>query len=164
MQAVRLVQSQQKICTTHAERLQIALSRLNNLIPFDLEKLNNLNAEQLAFLELLTNRFAKLQDAIGSKIFPLALELWDEQDDISKKPFIDILNRLEKIGLLPSVKHWRDMREARNYVTEDFSENSEIMVKNLNQAIIFIQDLLQYWESLHKNLNILIEKYGNSPK
>lgn len=156
MRTFELLKAQQKICTIHAQRLQMALDRLKPFLPFDLHTLNNLDPEQLGYLELLTNRFAKLQDSIGAKIFPLVLEALEEQEDISKKSFIDILNRLEKLEILPSTDHWRYMRDIRNHITHEYPENPEIMVMNLNKATIFIQDLLTYWSSLNDRIELIL--------
>jgi hypothetical protein len=158
MRTLELLEAQQKICALHAQRLQMALDRLNPFLPFDTHNLNNLDPEHLGYLELLTNRFSKLQDAIGAKIFPLILEALEEQEDISKKTFIDILNRLEKLEILPSTDHWRDMRDIRNHITHEYPENPNLMVINLNKAISFIQDLLTYWSTL----NIRIQKLVSS--
>lgn len=156
MRTLELLEAQQKICAIHAQRLQMALDRLKPFLPFDIHHLNNLDPEHLGYLELLTNRFAKLQDTIGAKIFPLILEALEEQEDVSKKTFIDILNRLEKLEILPSADHWRDMRDIRNHITHEYPENPDLMVINLNKAISFIQDLLTYWNTLNARIKTLI--------
>jgi hypothetical protein len=156
MRTLELLEAQQKICALHAQRLQMALNKLKPSLPFNTNNLSNLDSEHLGYLELLTNRFAKLQDTIGAKIFPLILEALEEQEDISKKTFIDILNRLEKLEILPSSDHWRDMRDIRNHITHEYPENPNIMVVNLNKSIGFIEDLLSYWSALNTRIECLI--------
>lgn len=159
MKTLELLEAQKKICTLHAQRLQMALDRLKPFFPFDTHNLNNLDPEHLGYLELLTNRFDKLQDAIGAKIFPLLLQALEEQEDISKKTFIDILNRLEKLEILPSTDHWRDMRDIRNHITHEYPENPDLMVINLNKATSFIQDLLIYWSTLDTRIQTLVNNH-----
>ena len=48
--------------------------------------------------------------------------------------YLDKLNRLEKIGALPSVEEWLELREMRNAFAHDYPENSELQAAILNQA------------------------------
>jgi hypothetical protein len=46
--------------------------------------------------------FGRLQDAIGTRLLPAMLQLTQEWRD--NEPFIDKLNRAEKLGMLPSAE------------------------------------------------------------
>ena len=50
-------------------RLKEALTHVNKLIPLSAAVLANLPTDKLAFFDMMTTRFGKLQDIIGSKIF-----------------------------------------------------------------------------------------------
>jgi len=77
------------ICDIHEERISIAYNSIKNLLPLSKENLANLSPSEIAFLELIISRFSKLQDQIGTQIFPSLLEILEE--DIHNKSFIDIL-------------------------------------------------------------------------
>jgi hypothetical protein len=51
-----------------------------------------------------STRFAKLQDVMGSNLFPAVLELTKKQSNLAG--FLVKLNRLEKIGAISSAIHW----------------------------------------------------------
>ena len=61
-----------KIADIHAERLQMAAEEID--FPLSVKKLENLSLHDLGIFELYTSRFAKLQDHMGSNIFPLLLK------------------------------------------------------------------------------------------
>jgi hypothetical protein len=135
-------------CDVHMARMEMALKHISKLIPFTSEKLAHLADEDLGFLELLTSRLAKLQDTIGQKIFPNMLILLEE--DISGKSFIDILNKLEKLGFLESAEKWKQIREIRNAIAHDYPDNPDLVATNLNQAINIAYELLNYWQRLKR--------------
>lgn len=49
--------------------------------------------------------------------------------------YLDKLNRMEKIGVPPSVDEWLGMREMRQALPHDSPEDSELQVAMLNRAI-----------------------------
>ncbi len=58
-------------------------------------------AENLETIDSFIFRFCKMQDTMGEKLFPLTLEALGEE--VRNKPFIDILNKLERLEILPSL-------------------------------------------------------------
>jgi len=62
--------------------------------------LDNLTLEDIQPLDMMSKRYNKLQDLIGSKIFPIILEATGNDPLL----FIDKLNRLEKLGFLDDAK------------------------------------------------------------
>jgi hypothetical protein len=119
-------------CETHERRMLWAKSALQAVLPLNAERLRGLDDEQVAIVDQFIGRFAKLQDAIGSKLLPLVLELTKEQGDL--EAYLDKLNRLEKIGALPSVDEWLELREMRNAFAHDYPEDSELQAAILNRA------------------------------
>lgn len=69
---------------------------------------------------------------MGAKLLPMALELTKEQGDL--EAYLDKLNRLEKIGALPSVDEWLELREMRDAFAHDYPEDSELQAAILNRA------------------------------
>jgi len=63
----------------------------------------------LAFADQIIYRFSKAQDSMGAKLFKAFMFFQDENVD---KPFMDILNSLEKLEIL-EVDEWFELREIR---------------------------------------------------
>ena len=59
------------VCKIHERRLQTALEYLNPVFPLSESRLLALKNEDIVYVDSLIGRFAKLQDLIGSKVFPL---------------------------------------------------------------------------------------------
>ena len=136
-----------KITDIHANRLNIAILKTAKLFPINAVAFNELNNEELAFLDMVTTRFGKLQDIIGFKIFPLILDLLGENDALS---FRDKLNRLEKLNIINNASWWMKLREIRNQITHDYPDNYELLSMNFNKLIPFANKLLILWEDLKK--------------
>ena len=150
MKTLVLLKSYADVCDIHADRVKIALEHIENLMPIEAQKLKHLSAEDLGFLELLTSRFSKLQDAIGQKIFPLLLRALEE--DVTNKSLLDCLNKLEKLGYLESVGYWQKLREVRNSLTHEYPDNIDFMVQSLNQVTVQADGLLSYWIQLKNSI------------
>ncbi len=118
-------------CNTHRERMLYALSGLEKIFPVDPDNMKNLTPDQISLTDQLIYRFSQLQDTIGNKLFPLIIEGLGE--DVRNKPFIDILNRLEKLTIIDSVDKWLSLREIRNIVTHEYPDNEEEIADGLNQ-------------------------------
>lgn len=119
-------------CETHARRMLWAKRALQAVLPLNLDRLHELDDAQVAIVDQFIGRFAKLQDAMGAKLLPMVLELTKEQGDL--EAYLDKLNRLEKIGALPSVDEWLELREMRNAFAHDYPEDSELQAAILNRA------------------------------
>lgn len=119
-------------CETHARRMQWAKHALHPFFPLNANQLHALDDATVAIIDQFVGRFAKLQDAMGAKLFPVVLELTKEQGDLDA--YLDKLNRLEKIGALSSVDEWLELREMRNAFAHDYPEDSELQAAILNRA------------------------------
>ncbi|MDD2686370.1 MAG: hypothetical protein PHY62_09455 [Gallionella sp.] len=128
---VHLVLSQ---CETHARRMLWAKGVLSAIFPLKANQLCELDDATVAVMDQFVSRFAKLQDLMGTKLLPLVLELTKEPGDLDA--FLDKLNRLEKIGALPSVDEWLELREMRNAFAHDYPEDGEQQAAILNLAFV----------------------------
>ncbi|MDP2805316.1 MAG: hypothetical protein Q8O24_05180 [Gallionellaceae bacterium] len=128
-------------CETHARRMQWAKRELQPAFPLEANKLQALDEATIAIVDQFVSRFAKLQDAMGAKLLPMVLELTKEQGDLDV--YLDKLNRLEKIGALPSVDEWLALREMRNAFAHDYPEDSELQAAILNRAFVAADRLLE---------------------
>ena len=56
-------------------------------------------------------------------------------EDTTGKPFIDILIRLEELGLLDNHSEWLRLRETRNTVTHEYPFAEDEIIEGLNVFI-----------------------------
>ncbi len=117
-------------CKKHIQRINTALKFLEPLFPLTEAVLNALSDEQTAVLDQFLYRFAKLQDCIGLRLIPAVYALLES--DTSAHPFIDILNRLEKLGVLTSAADWQYFRSLINNFAHEYPDRPEDIVHGLN--------------------------------
>lgn len=129
------------VAAVHRRRIEEALSHLHHCLPLAAPSVEQLGYEDTASLELLLSRFAKLQDLFGAKVFPLVAELTAEPR-MAGATFIDLLNRLEKIGAIPSAHTWRRLREVRNTLAHDYPGDPEMSAATINEVVTSLGDLL----------------------
>jgi uncharacterized protein with HEPN domain len=55
----------------------------------------------------------------------------------------DKFNKLEKLGILPSVQCWQQLREIRNKFAHDYPEGDEMEAAVLNAACSSIEELAE---------------------
>ena len=125
-------------------RLKEALTQINKLIPLSAAVLANLPADKSAFLDMLTTRFGKLQDIIGSKIFPIILNLLEE-DAVA---FIDKLNKLEKLVYIEDANWWIELREIRNKIAHYYPDDHDLICSHISVATIKAAGLIEFWQKL----------------
>ena len=65
---------------------------------------------------------------MGAKLFKSLLLYEGENID---KPFLDILNRLEKMGII-DVDEWFEIRDLRNEISHEYDNNEESVIEILN--------------------------------
>lgn len=128
--------------------MQWAKQALAPVFPLNAARLRELADAQVAIIDQFTGRFAKLQDAMGAKLLPMVLELTKEQGDL--EAYLDKLNRLEKIGALPSVDEWLELREMRNAFAHDYPEDSELQAAILNRAFVAADRLIEILHHVKK--------------
>jgi hypothetical protein len=146
MNTTELLAYELKICRIHIDRLNLALRKIEHLYPFTEETIGNIKEDDIGYLELFTTRLGKLQDSLGEKVFTLLLEAMVET--VENKSFIDKLNKLEKLEIIPSVTWWQDLRKLRNVLVHEYPDNPAFIADNLNTAFIQTKRLLVFWESL----------------
>ncbi len=116
----------------HLSRLQSAFNEIEKELTFplqaqDYKKLTNSNI-LLAFCDQVIYRFSKLQDIMGAKLFKSFLLF---QGENISKPFLDILNELEKIDII-CVDEWFEMRDLRNEIAHDYGEDEVMSIEIIN--------------------------------
>ncbi len=87
-------------CALHAEVLAEGLVDARKWLPLTVDNLSDKALQRI--LDQIAYRFSKLQDSMGEKTLPLILELAQEPIS-SSATFVEKLNRLERLGAIPSV-------------------------------------------------------------
>lgn len=100
--------------------------------PLSPEQLNQLDqAPELADrIEAYASRFARLQDTVGDKLIPAWLQALEETPGAA----IDNLNRAERLGVLPSVDEWLNLRQMRNMIVHEYMDDPEQLASALQLA------------------------------
>lgn len=138
-------------CDKHKEKILDAKEFLKPIMPLTLEKYQNLTKIESSFIDQLNFRFSKLQDSMGSSIFKSLLIL--SKEDVKMMTFLDILNRLEELGVLKK-DMWLNLREVRNEIAHEYSFNQEEVVDNINMIYNKSDNLLEIYENVKNFLKI----------
>jgi len=118
------------IADIHADRMECASREIG--FPISVQRLANFSLHELGILELYIGRFARLQDQLGRKVFPLLLkDLGDFDETMS---FRDILSKLEKLEIIESSEEWSEVREIRNDISHEYPDDHEKMADALNKS------------------------------
>ena len=115
-------------CERHMDRILIAKKNLKSYMPLTLQSYLSLTDIEVSFVDQLIFRFSKLQDTMGENIFPSILKL--SKEDPKRKTFIDILNRLEELGII-SKDEWLRLREIRNEIAHEYSFNTDEVAESI---------------------------------
>ncbi|SFV70680.1 hypothetical protein MNB_SM-5-500 [hydrothermal vent metagenome] len=133
---------------THLKRLNDAFRELSSRYDFPIDKKSYLkmvdNIQDLAFSDQIIYRFSKLQDTIGAKLFKGLLLYQGENID---KPFLDILNQLEKIDIV-NVDEWFELRDLRNEIAHDYENSDYLAIDILNNIFELKRELEKILDSV----------------
>ncbi|TXK96132.1 hypothetical protein BMR07_08715 [Methylococcaceae bacterium CS1] len=126
--------------------------------PFTIERAKKLanDQEQAEQVEAFTSRFCRLQDTIGDKLLPAWLEILSERSNVA----IDNLDKAEKIGVLPSVELWLELRQLRNQMIHEYIEDLTLLVDALQIAYKNLEFIVDVAESIIKDLDKRINQAG----
>ncbi len=128
----------------HKERLKYVVDKIKSWHELNTEILNY--PEKVETIDAFLFRFSKMQDTMREKLFPLILEILGEET--RNKPFIDILNRLEQLEILPSADKWKELRKIRNLLMHTYPWEQETLIKELKEAIRASEELIKIYESI----------------
>ncbi|MEQ1525769.1 MAG: hypothetical protein ABL911_03355 [Gallionella sp.] len=65
-----------------------------------------------------------------------------KEENVKAKPFIDILNRLEQLGLLDDKNVWLELRKIRNNIAHQYEDEAQQASEALN-AIYAAKPILE---------------------
>jgi hypothetical protein len=140
-----------KECALHRKRLHVAWEEASTFAPLQGTSVDDFTEEQVRTLDQLLFRFGKLQDAIGTRLLPAILRSVQEWRD--DEPFLDKLNRAEKLGVLPSVDRWQLLRELRNQTAHEYPDQPETARANLRLLVANVPVL----EEAHRQMVVWAE-------
>jgi hypothetical protein len=127
-------------CKKHVEKITVSRKYLSKYMPMTVETYSNLNDIDMSFIDQLIFRYSKLQDTLGEKIFPSILIL--SKEDVKRKTFIDILNRLEELEIVDK-NEWLKLIEIRNEIAHEYSFNRAEVVESIANVYNVCKDLIR---------------------
>jgi len=135
-------------CEKHSLRIEKSHSKVKNIFPLSATKYVNLSDDEVEAIDQYLFRFAKLQDTLGNKLFKLVVSKYI--DNIEELTFLDILNHLEKVGVVKNVNVWKKLRAVRNDISHQYDDEAEEMAEALNNILAYKDELLCVFESVKK--------------
>jgi len=133
-------------CERHQTRMMTAYQKVQHLLPLQATSYLELKEEDIAFVDQFLFRYAKLQDAMGQRLFKGMLAYF--QEDVEALPFVDILNKLEKLEFIASAEKWQELREIRNVIAHEYDDSPELAAQALNAVFASHQDLIDIYIGL----------------
>lgn len=145
-EVIATIQSAIKENDTHLQRLTRSKKLLCEFFPLTAETFSDLTELEIEHIDQFVYRFSKLQDSMGTRLLP-SIYTWLE-DDNRPIPFLNVLNRLEKLRLIADVGKWQFFRNLRNNLAHDYPESLDQTVETLNLLHMEIGSL----ESMYKDI------------
>lgn len=144
-------------CDKHLARINHAYGKMAVFMPLDAARYQVLNDDEIEHIDQFLFRFAKLQDAMGEKLFILLLEFLLEENP-KNKPFIDVLNRLEQLALLDDKNVWLELRQIRNNIAHQYEDEPQQAAEALNAIYSAKINLEKIYTSLRTSYIGLLPK------
>ncbi|MDM8539150.1 hypothetical protein QUF70_20545 [Desulfobacterales bacterium HSG17] len=136
---------------SHLQKIKRTKDLLKDLFPANVNSFQAFSPQEIGHIDQFIYRFTKMQDSLGMRLIP-ALYSWLE-GDTTPKPFLDIMNRLEKLEIIDSVDDWQFFRNLRNNLAHDYPESLVQTIETLNllyeeieKFLLIFQQLKQAWE------------------
>ncbi len=131
----------------HRTRAKKALDEIKGWGSIDSDVFNDF--EKIKTIDTFIYRFIKLQDMMGDKLFKIFLdEIGEYRDDMS---LLDVLDKLEKFGIVDASENWMAYRKLRNRLTHEYPDNEdeilegiEVALKNFTEIELIFQRIVAY--------------------
>ena len=138
-------------CKKHKIRIEKSYAKVKEIFPISAPRYQSLSDDEIGAIDQYLFRFAKLQDTLGNRLFRLIVS--EYEDNINQLTFIDILNRLEKIGVLDDVNIWRKLRDIRNDISHQYDDEPQEMAEALNNIFAYKSELLKIFDKIERFIN-----------
>lgn len=139
-----------KIAQIHVSRIERAIFHINDLFPIDAIMIQTINEQQMVWIDLLVNRFGKLQDLLATKLIDVFLEI--HQENIENLTMIDKLNKLERFGIITNAQLWSKMRQVRNHIAYEYPDAPALQAKYLNEIFQLTPQLLKILDNIKSKI------------
>ena len=130
--ALRLLDAWRQ-CERHLHHLNHAVAAITPLLPVSASSVSVMDDETVQDWDQFILRFTKLQDAMGTRLYPALLAYL--QEPYEDRPMLDKLHRLEKLAFIVSVDEWHNLRAIRNHFSHDYPEDDALKAAYLNEAV-----------------------------
>jgi hypothetical protein len=132
-----------KMLELHFDRAEKAFQEIQYI------KLDNnafLDFEHIKTIDTFIYRFLKIQDYMGVKLFPAVLyALGEFKSNMSLK---DMLNKLERLELMPSADKWMGYREIRNILTHEYPDNEDEIIEGITLALTAYEEIRNIYQTI----------------
>ena len=128
----------------HKQRAKSAILEIKEWDELDGEIFEDF--EKIKVIDTFIYRFIKLQDLMGEKLFKVFLDQIGEYKD--SMSLLDMLDKLEKFGMVENATDWMEFRKLRNKLTHEYPNNEEDIVDGIIMAI----DAFEEIEKILKNI------------
>lgn len=125
-------------CRRHLRYLRAAAGRIS--WPLTADRMTAPDDELVAALDQFAFRFSRLQDTLGQKAFRYVL-VGALREPCEDSPMRDVLDRLERLRLLPSADRWEEIRAARNILAHDSPDTPAQRAARLNLARPMVDEM-----------------------
>ena len=112
-----------------------------------------LQPDQHETLAAFRIRFSEFQEHMGKTMKAVAVE-----EEKPAEPLTSVLLYMEKLGCIPSVDRWKDLRELRNAVNHEYADDPELLNEFFEQMIKAVPELMAWHEQL---INFCKSTYKN---
>ena len=107
--------------------------------------------EKVKTVDAFIFRFIKLQDFMGDRLFRQLLETLGEYKD--SMSLLDVLDRMEKLMLMPNSDDWMEYRKVRNKLTHEYSNNKSEIIEGLKLAFLYFIEIEKILYNIENYLN-----------
>ena len=122
-----------------AHSLAASVRRTAGLFPLDGHALEVMDDDAREKLDAFRIRFSGLQDLLANKLFRGILLLEEE----TPQSMLDILNAMEKYGVIKSFDDWKSVRDLRNAFMHEYPDQLDICAAALTGAHAAAGELIQ---------------------
>ena len=139
MKSERQQQLQERIerecsaCDRHFMRIKEALGALGTEPSMKTIQYDSLNENQVRCIDQFLFRFVKAQDSIEGKLFRYLMTLMGE--DAEAMPMRDVLDKMERYGVIDSADEWIYIRELRNDIVHEYDSAQGDDVDRLGELV-----------------------------
>ncbi len=131
----------------HFSILNQDLEELKTFYPLTEEKIKSLvdNPDYLKVLDQIAYRYIKLQDTLGKLLRYFLLK---EGEVVEHLSMLDIIHRIQKLGIFIDDELWFEMRNLRNSITHEYPNMYLEVAEAINSLYSFIENIEEIIQSI----------------